>query len=70
MFTATFLKDYLLRLGVLDGARGWIAAYLDAHYAVYKRLRQYEMQRVADSVQQGAVALPSGPLPPDDVKRG
>lgn len=56
-FAATFLKDYLLRLGVLDGTRGWIAAYLDAHYTLYKRLRQYEMQRERPSIAAGAAAL-------------
>jgi len=40
----TFLKDYLLRLAVLDGARGWAAAYMAADYAVYKRMRHYEMR--------------------------
>jgi glycosyltransferase involved in cell wall biosynthesis len=57
VFAATFLKDYILRLGVLDGARGWMAAYLDADYTVYKRLRLYEMRRVPESLAQGAAAL-------------
>jgi glycosyltransferase involved in cell wall biosynthesis len=57
VFAATFLKDYLLRLAVLDGARGWIAAYLDAHYTLYKRLRQFEMQRAGPSIEAGAVVL-------------
>jgi glycosyltransferase involved in cell wall biosynthesis len=58
VFVGTFLKDYLLRLAILDGARGWIAAYLAAHYAVYKRLRYFEMRRVADSKRLAATALP------------
>lgn len=57
VFVGTFLKDYVLRLAVLDGARGWIAAYLDAHYTVYKRLRQYEMQCRPASIDAGAGAL-------------
>jgi glycosyltransferase involved in cell wall biosynthesis len=45
VFMGTFLKDYVLRLGLLDGARGWIVAQLAAQYAVYKRLRYFEMRR-------------------------
>lgn len=60
VFAGTFLKDYLLRLAILDGARGWIAAYLDAHYTVYKRLRHFEMQRVPPSVEMGASVLGLG----------
>lgn len=59
VFTATFLRDYLVRLAILDGARGWIAAYLAAHYALYKRLRYYEIRRVPESQEAGASALPS-----------
>jgi glycosyltransferase involved in cell wall biosynthesis len=51
VFCLTFLKDYLLRLAILDGARGWVAAYLAADYALYKRLRYYEMQQFAPSAQ-------------------
>jgi hypothetical protein len=58
VFAGTFLKDYVVRLAVLDGARGWIAAYLAAHYALYKRLRYYEICRVPESQQAGAAALP------------
>lgn len=43
VFIATFFKDYVLRLAVLDGWRGWVAAYSAANYAVYKRMRYYEM---------------------------
>ncbi len=50
VFAATFFKDYLLRLAVLDGARGFIAAQLAASYAVYKRLRLYEMSIHPDSI--------------------
>lgn len=59
VFAGTFIKDYLIRLAVLDGARGWIAAYLAAHYAVYKRLRYYEICRVPESEQAGTSALPA-----------
>jgi len=57
VFAASFFKDYVLRLGVLDGARGAIAAYLAAHYAVYKRLRCYEMQHYPESVEIARAAL-------------
>jgi glycosyltransferase involved in cell wall biosynthesis len=45
VFLATFLKDYLLRLGFLDGGRGYVVSQVAASYAVYKRLRYYEMKR-------------------------
>jgi glycosyltransferase involved in cell wall biosynthesis len=51
VFAFTFLKDYLLRLAVLDGWRGWIVAYLAADYALYKRLRYFEMRTFAPSVE-------------------
>jgi glycosyltransferase involved in cell wall biosynthesis len=51
VFVLTFIKDYLLRLAILDGARGWAAAYMAAHYALYKRLRYYEMRHFKESVQ-------------------
>ena len=44
VFAATFLKDYVLRGAVLDGWRGFAIAHLAASYAVYKRLRYYEMR--------------------------
>jgi hypothetical protein len=47
----TFIKDYLLRLAVLDGWRGWVAAYMAADYALYKRLRYYEMRLFERSVE-------------------
>lgn len=43
IYASTFFKDYLLRLAALDGARGYVAAHLAASYAVYKRLRHYEL---------------------------
>lgn len=51
VFLATFLKDYLLRLAILDGARGYILAHTAATYAVYKRLRYFEMKYYAESRQ-------------------
>lgn len=45
VFLAAFIKDYVLRLGFLDGGRGYVVAQVGASYAVYKRLRYYEMKR-------------------------
>jgi glycosyltransferase involved in cell wall biosynthesis len=45
VFVAAFLKDYVLRLAFLDGGRGYVVSQVAASYAVYKRLRYYEMQR-------------------------
>lgn len=43
VFAATFFKDYVLRLAFLDGWRGYVVAHTAATYAVYKRLRHFEM---------------------------
>lgn len=42
---AAFLKDYFLRLAFLDGWRGYVVSQMAASYAVYKRMRYYEMKR-------------------------
>jgi glycosyltransferase involved in cell wall biosynthesis len=57
VFITTFFKDYVLRLGALDGARGYIASQLAASYAVYKRLRRHEMLLNPDSVEIARAAL-------------
>ncbi len=57
VFLATFLKDYLFRLAVLDGWRGFVAAYMAADYALYKRLRYYEMQVYPESVELAGQTL-------------
>jgi glycosyltransferase involved in cell wall biosynthesis len=57
VFVATFVKDYLVRLAVLDGTRGFVAAWLAADYALYKRMRYYEMRRFPDSVALAREAL-------------
>jgi glycosyltransferase involved in cell wall biosynthesis len=51
VFAATFFKDYFLRLAFLDGWRGYIVAHVAANYAVYKRLRHYEMVVNPSSVE-------------------
>jgi glycosyltransferase involved in cell wall biosynthesis len=50
VFLATFIKDYFFRLAILDGWRGFAAAWLAANYALYKRLRYFEMRNFPDSV--------------------
>lgn len=50
VFLSAFAKDYLLRLAFLDGWRGFIVAHVAANYAVYKRIRYYEMRRNPASV--------------------
>ncbi len=57
VFMATFFKDYVLRLGALDCARGYVAAHLAASYAVYKRLRYHEMNVYPESVRLARAAL-------------
>lgn len=49
VFMSTFFKDYILRLAFMDGARGFILAQTAATYAVYKRLRYFEMKRHPES---------------------
>ncbi len=43
VFALAFLKDYVLRLAFLDGWRGFMIAHTAASYAIYKRMRYYEM---------------------------
>jgi hypothetical protein len=57
VFLTTFFKDYVLRLAFLDGWRGYIVAQVAATYAVYKRMRYYEMRRNPESQQLAADLL-------------
>lgn len=57
VFAAAFGKDYLLRLAFMDGWRGYMIARTAASYAVYKRMRYYEMRHHPDSVARAADAL-------------
>lgn len=50
VYIATFFKDYVFRLAVFDGWRGFVVAQIAANYAVYKRMRYYEMQQNPDSI--------------------
>jgi hypothetical protein len=57
VFVSTFIKDYVFRLAMLDGWRGFIVAQTAASYAVYKRMRYYEMCRNPGSVELAQDAL-------------
>ncbi|MEO7071655.1 MAG: glycosyltransferase family 2 protein [Rhodanobacter sp.] len=57
VFALAFCKDYLLRLAFLDGWRGFIIAHTAANYAVYKRMRYYEMLHNDASIAAAASAL-------------
>jgi glycosyltransferase involved in cell wall biosynthesis len=57
IFVVTFVKDYFLRLAFLDGWRGYIMAQTAASYAVYKRLRYYELAINPSSLAQASELL-------------
>lgn len=57
VFMGTFVKDYFLRLAFLDGWRGYIIAQTEASYAVFKRMRHFEMHHNPESIEQGAQLL-------------
>jgi glycosyltransferase involved in cell wall biosynthesis len=57
IFIAAFIKDYFLRLGFLDGWRGYVVSQVGASYAVYKRLRYFEMKHHPASRELAAQLL-------------
>lgn len=57
VFPLAFIKDYVFRLGFLDGWRGYAIAQTAASYAVYKRMRYYEMRHNPSSRESAANAL-------------
>lgn len=57
VYVLAFLKDYLARLAFLDGWRGFLIAQTAASYALYKRMRYYEMTHNPASVAQADAAL-------------
>jgi glycosyltransferase involved in cell wall biosynthesis len=59
-----FLKDYVLRLGFMDGWRGYVVSQTAASYAVYKRMRYYEMQNNPESRTSASQVLHSYGLDP------
>jgi glycosyltransferase involved in cell wall biosynthesis len=64
VFVAAFFKDYVLRLAFLDGWRGYVVSQVAASYAVYKRMRYYEMRRNPESGMLAAQHLHSRGLDP------
>jgi len=48
VFPLAFLKSYVIKRGVLNGIRGFIAAMNNAYYAFLKEAKLYE----ADKMQQ------------------
>ncbi len=59
VYLLAFFKDYVLRLACLDGWRGFIIAQSAASYALYKRMRYYEMHVHPDSIARAGSALTS-----------
>jgi glycosyltransferase involved in cell wall biosynthesis len=57
VFALAFLKDYVFRLAMLDGWRGFMIAHTAASYAIYKRMRYYEMRHNPESVASAAKLL-------------
>lgn len=57
VYVLAFLKDYLFRLALLDGWRGFVMAQTAASYALYKRMRYYEMRHNPESVARAAALL-------------
>lgn len=57
VYLLAFLKDYVFRLACLDGWRGFLIAQTAASYALYKRMRYYEMANNPASVAEAADAL-------------
>lgn len=57
VFLATFIKDYVFRLAFLDGGPGFAVAWIAATYAVYKRLRYFEMLHNPPSRDSAAQVL-------------
>lgn len=57
VFGLAFFKDYVLRLAWLDGWRGFMIAWNAASYAMYKRMRYYEMVNNPESVATATSAL-------------
>ncbi|MFA6232256.1 MAG: glycosyltransferase family 2 protein [Rhodanobacter sp.] len=57
VFLLAFVKDYFFRLAFLDGWRGFMIAHTAATYAIYKRMRYYEMVNNPESVGRAEKVL-------------
>ncbi|MEO7068550.1 MAG: glycosyltransferase family 2 protein [Rhodanobacter sp.] len=62
VYVLAFLKDYIFRLAFMDGWRGFIIAQTAASYAIYKRMRYYEMLNNPGSVESAAALLKKADL--------
>lgn len=62
VFLGSFLKDYVLRLGFMDGWRGFVLSQMAADYAIYKRMRYYEMDRDPQTIAEARAQLRSHQL--------
>ncbi|HET6430613.1 glycosyltransferase family 2 protein [Dyella sp.] len=57
VYVLAFVKDYVFRLAMLDGWRGFLIAQTAASYALYKRMRYYEMRHNPGSVAEAEAIL-------------
>ncbi|MGN2246692.1 glycosyltransferase family 2 protein [Frateuria sp. GZRR35] len=57
VYLLAFVKDYFARLAFLDGWRGFMIAQTAASYALYKRMRYYEMTHNPPSVARAGTML-------------
>jgi glycosyltransferase involved in cell wall biosynthesis len=57
VYVLAFVKDYVFRLALLDGWRGFLIAQAAANYALYKRMRYYEMVNHPESVASAMALL-------------
>lgn len=57
VYLLAFVKDYVFRLAMFDGWRGFLIAQTAASYALYKRMRYYEMRHNPDSVAEAGAIL-------------
>jgi glycosyltransferase involved in cell wall biosynthesis len=57
VYALAFIKDYLFRLACLDGWRGFMIAQTAASYALYKRMRYFEMVHNPRSVAEATDIL-------------
>lgn len=57
VYLLAFVKDYVFRLAMFDGWRGFLIAQTAASYALYKRMRYYEMRQNPASVAEAEALL-------------
>ncbi|MEO6801129.1 MAG: glycosyltransferase family 2 protein [Rhodanobacter sp.] len=57
VYALAFVKDYFFRLAFLDGWRGYMISQTAASYALYKRMRYFEMVNHPASVSRAGAVL-------------